>query len=358
MHWVTRACVVTVLGSSAQALAQAPEPPARKAAAIADYLKSCASQINSHGGSDNIHGFLPMRPYGQPLPQWVHQIASSNLRGSTFGALEACGATVAIRHASSGVPGYDRGAGLARPSPRPARPRIAAQPAPAGPLKTTISAQQARDNAVDAALRREIDALIARFKVTGVCTWRTGAIQDPCVKNNAQKNILLTDAVLASLEAQRGKVSENYYRSVKTPWENVRARIVADCAKLASSTTACGLPAPDSAYGKKSRIIARDGRHAMACVKLVTISKGDSSTTGLGNRVLSNQCNGPVQIGWCYVGGECERGAGNSWTIGPQRSWPVSAVKEIRWGACHGANTIHGDPGSKGLQFTCSKPAK
>lgn len=334
---------------------------AQHAGAVAELYRSCGAEIRAAHAEQqtSIHRRGPI----QGLENWfigliVGNISSVELRK---------GQVAYAREVATVQRGYEEGyrymscaqgvaARLKEGSSSAGTPRK--KPAPAGPLKTTISAQQARDNAVDAALRREIDALIARFKVTGVCTWRAGAIQDPCVKNNAQRNILLTDAVLASLEAQRGKVSENYYRRVKTPWENVRVRIVADCAKLASSTTACGLPAPDSAYGKKSRIIARDGRSAMDCVKLVTISKGDSSTTGLGNRVLSNQCNGPVQVGWCYVGGECERGAGNSWTIGPQRSWPVSAVKEIRWGACHGANTIHGDPGSKGLQFTCSKPAK
>jgi hypothetical protein len=107
--------------------------------------------------------------------------------------------------------------------------------------------------------------------------------------------------------------------------------------------------------GLPSRVIARDGQHAMNCVRLVTVAAGDSRTTGLGNRVLSNQCGVAVSVGWCYVGGECERESGNMTTIQAGRSWPVSYEKEIRFGACRGANTIHGDPGSKGLSFTCSK---
>lgn len=122
-----------------------------------------------------------------------------------------------------------------------------------------------------------------------------------------------------------------------------------------SNEVAAG-PNASGGVARPSRIIARDGQSAMDCVKLVELTKSDSSTGG-GGRVLSNQCGNTVEIGWCYVGGDCES-TGSQTNVAVGRSWPVSAEKEIRWAACHGANTFHSDPGSKGLRFTCSAPVQ
>jgi hypothetical protein len=111
--------------------------------------------------------------------------------------------------------------------------------------------------------------------------------------------------------------------------------------------------APQAAPASQ-RVIARDGQVA-TCVSIETISTGDSTLAG-GGRVLVNNCSDTVEIGWCTRGGECERGLGNQWDVQPGRSWPVPLEKQIRWGACHGANTFHGDPGAQGAAFTCSAP--
>lgn len=257
-----------------------------------------------------------------------------------------------------------RAAQLERGSGRPVKhsfptplPNIAAKPArPVTP--STLSPQQLRDNAIHARLMGVVTALKAKYPHIEGCAWRgVNEIQDPCVKHNSLQNIRVVDQVLAELEVVRRQVSVGYYSRSKDNWETLRSQNLGGCARLASSTTPCGLPVQGSVYGKKSRIIARDGRHALACVKLVSLSSGNSSTSGSG-RVLSNQCGGPVEIAWCSMGGECQRGAGNSWTVQPGRSWPVEAQHEVRWGACHGANTIHGEEGSQGLNFTCSKPDK
>lgn len=109
--------------------------------------------------------------------------------------------------------------------------------------------------------------------------------------------------------------------------------------------------------GKDARIIASDGKSAMHCVKLVKLSDKDS-IMGMGGRVLSNQCEGPVEITWCYVDSDCYKGVGNAWTVGAGRSWPVSVERELRWAACHGANTASFVKGSYGLRYYCSAPAK
>ena len=118
-----------------------------------------------------------------------------------------------------------------------------------------------------------------------------------------------------------------------------------------------GQTPPSKQQGKDAKIIASDGKSAMDCVKLVELAKTDSSTSG-GGRVLSNQCSGPVEIVWCISPGECQRGSGNAWTVAAGRSWPVSAQGEVRWAACHGANTAAHVKGSFGLRYYCSAPAK
>lgn len=357
------------------AFSQQVESQVRRAAAIADFRKSCAPQIAiyigeqagrstvntdylfTHYRSANYNagdnGML-MGPAG--LRNGLDNEVAGAARFNDKSRLGICVFQVALRHAQEGVPGFDRGT-VAAPV---ARSRVASKaPSPKVAVSpSALSPQQLRDQAVDAELGQAIQEIMGRYRNFPSCVWRAeNAVQDPCMRINAQNNILVTEAVLARLEARRQRISAEYYKSVKTPWERARANNLDSCARLANSTTPCGQPLPGSAYGVKSRIIARDGRHALSCVKLVDTSSGNSSTSGPG-RVLSNQCGGPVEVAWCSVGGECERGAGNSWTVQAGRSWPVDSRNEIRWGACHGVNTIHGEEGSKGLNFTCSKPAK
>jgi len=52
--------------------------------------------------------------------------------------------------------------------------------------------------------------------------------------------------------------------------------------------------------------------------------------------VFSNQCGQTVEIFWCTLE-ECERGSGNTWSLGAGRSWPAPKI-EVRYGACLGAN--------------------
>lgn len=154
-------------------------------------------------------------------------------------------------------------------------------------------------------------------------------------------------------------MSDAMYESFKVKFRIEMGENLArnSCAKLAGSTAPCDLSAKGSSrLSVPSRVIARDGRRALDCVSLEQLARSNSSTSG-GGSVLVNRCTDTVTIGWCSTGGECERGLGNLWNVAPGRSWPVDANHEVRWGACHGANTLHGDPGSKGLQFTCSAPA-
>ena len=109
--------------------------------------------------------------------------------------------------------------------------------------------------------------------------------------------------------------------------------------------------------GKDARIIASDGKSAMDCVKLFTLTSTDSNM-GTGGRVIANQCGGPVEITWCYTDTECSNNRGAMWTVGAGSSWPVSTEREIRWAACHGRNTVSFVKGTAGLRYYCSAPAK
>ena len=105
----------------------------------------------------------------------------------------------------------------------------------------------------------------------------------------------------------------------------------------------------------RSRVIAGNGKSAMDCVKLITVSKGDSQLSG-GGRVLSNQCGETVEVTWCYVDGECDRESGAQWTVAAGKSWPVSAVRPVRFAACLGANTVGFEKGSAGTRYICTAP--
>jgi hypothetical protein len=124
-------------------------------------------------------------------------------------------------------------------------------------------------------------------------------------------------------------------------------------------------PAPKTSYiplpqaqqpETKSRIIAGNGKSAMGCAQLVTLSNDDPRIAP-GGRVIANNCGEKIEIAWCYVDRECgQQGGGSQWTLGAGRSWPVSKVREIRWAACIGANTIRFEEGSAGSRFLCFAP--
>ena len=106
-------------------------------------------------------------------------------------------------------------------------------------------------------------------------------------------------------------------------------------------------------------MIAGNGRSAMDCVDLVSAKPGDNSL-GIGRRFIRNSCPGPAEITWCYADGDnaCARGSGNMWTLGAGRAWPINPEREIRWAACHGANTVAFEKGTAGLRFICTAPKK
>ena len=118
-----------------------------------------------------------------------------------------------------------------------------------------------------------------------------------------------------------------------------------------------GVTPPWKQQGKDKRTIAGDGKSAMHCVSLETIASGDSNTSAaVKGRVIVNNCSDEVEINWCNSPGECERESGNTWTVQPGYSWPVSSEGEVRWSACHGANTTSTVKGSYGLRYYCNAP--
>lgn len=109
--------------------------------------------------------------------------------------------------------------------------------------------------------------------------------------------------------------------------------------------------------GSDARVIASDGKSAMHCVRLEQVASGDSAVSG-GGRRLFNGCSEEVEITWCISPNECERKQGNTWTVQPGRSWPISANGTVRWAACLGRDTASFVKDTYGLRYYCSAPAK
>lgn len=122
-----------------------------------------------------------------------------------------------------------------------------------------------------------------------------------------------------------------------------------------SPLTAGGSGTSSPTYGNGIHIIGADGRSARDCVALESFANGNSAASG-GGRVLINRCSDAVEIGWCYSPGDCDTETGSLWTVQPGRSWPVDAVRNVRWAACHGAGTVSFIKGSYGLRYYCKAP--
>lgn len=107
----------------------------------------------------------------------------------------------------------------------------------------------------------------------------------------------------------------------------------------------------------ESKVIASDGKSAMDCTALEKISEPNAKSPAT-QWVLVNRCTDEVEFGWC-VDDQCSKEVGGGMqTVDKGRSFGVSAIDEVRWAACHGKNTIHGEKGSKGLRYYCSAPAE
>jgi hypothetical protein len=95
--------------------------------------------------------------------------------------------------------------------------------------------------------------------------------------------------------------------------------------------------APSSGGKSYTRAIHKPELDAQSCVSLVQLSEGDPLTS-FGSQVFANRCGETVEVFWCKVGDECERGAGGMTTVAAGKSWPVTSG-HYRWGACKGANS-------------------
>ncbi len=96
---------------------------------------------------------------------------------------------------------------------------------------------------------------------------------------------------------------------------------------------------------------------AGSCVKLVALASGDPLSS-FGSQVFSNQCGQTVEVFWCRIGDECERGAGGMTTVAAGRSYPVSSG-QYRFGACKGANSgalVRDASGAHTGRYACTGP--
>lgn len=101
---------------------------------------------------------------------------------------------------------------------------------------------------------------------------------------------------------------------------------------------AYGQPAPSVAPRQpRTELLHRPELDATSCVSLVQLASGDPLSS-YGNQVFRNACGQTVEVFWCRVGDECERGAGGTWSVSAGGSWPV-ASGQYYWGACLGANS-------------------
>lgn len=371
---------VLALGLATPAQAQA-ENPTRRAAAVADFRKSCATQIVISGKASAETDYLFTHYRGGALNysddtilmgvDGLRRVLPTEIAGAARhndrSRLGVCVIEVALRHALYGVPGYDRGAGSARPLTSSVQPRAAAN---AG----------ARDKAEEAALIKEVQALIARYTLILPCQWRNDGtkIESPCLKNNFQKGVYISNAMLNSVEKRRHRLSPEKYSSTKKHFEGLRDHNLKGCADLAArTTTPCVLSgagraaaykpdlpqkaasnevrtASSAPMAARSRIIAGDGKSAMHCVSIKQLASGNSALTG-GGKVILNGCGEPVEATWCYVNGDCNT-TGAQVTLEANRSWPIDGTKEVRFAACLGKNTVRFEDGSKGLRYVCNAP--
>lgn len=115
--------------------------------------------------------------------------------------------------------------------------------------------------------------------------------------------------------------------------------------------------APTAAGSTQVRPIHRPELEATSCVSLVQLSEGDPLSS-YGSQGFSNRCGESVEVFWCKVGDECERGAGGTWTVHAGRLWPVSSG-QYRWGACRGANSgglVRESNGQHTGRYACTGP--
>jgi hypothetical protein len=92
------------------------------------------------------------------------------------------------------------------------------------------------------------------------------------------------------------------------------------------------------------------GIAASSCLHIVDSDAWDMSH-------LQNDCTFPVEGAWCAEGYDCNRGYGNQHTFESGESYPVQGtgtgnpVREVKWGACRGRNTIVLTAGT--LEYDC-----
>lgn len=109
-----------------------------------------------------------------------------------------------------------------------------------------------------------------------------------------------------------------------------------------------------AANAKRQHKIHNPRMDAKACVKLTQGTTRNGANIS-GNWQMSNICNFPIEFFWCEANVECNRlngNAGNTWTIGVGRGWPLSG-HDFRWGACKGRDSGGFNKDSAGMSYTC-----
>lgn len=387
IRWAVTAIALGIfLESAASAQAHAPFTRERATKLTPGFNQKCAAEIAAAYSRAGFYT-LPVAGKLRSLDQYVGQprsfvqtIYNNQLRGvgsavndeiwRSVYAYKICVFGYMLAH-------WDDAGSKASPPSRaasPSRSRMASQPAP------VAANADARDKAEEAALIKEVQALIARYTLILPCQWRNDGtkIESPCLKNNFQKGVYISNAMLNSVEKRRHRLSPEKYSSTKKHFEGLRDHNLKGCADLAArTTTPCVLSgagraaaykpdlpqkaasnevrtASSAPMAARSRIIAGDGKSAMHCVSIKQLASGNSALTG-GGKVILNGCGEPVEATWCYVNGDCNT-TGAQVTLQANRSWPIDGTKEVRFAACLGKGTVRFEDGSKGLRYVCTAP--
>lgn len=209
------------------------------------------------------------------------------------------------------------------------------------------------DRPIDHELDEKFGAVSDRYRGASCSGFNTWADCDRASRVNMYELFLQWKKLNDDYKEAEGMAAYEYHAKM---FDEAIQINYSSCKAIEDKSMPCDRALPEvSRPPLLSRVIARDGHRALECVRLEQLARSNSSISG-GGSVLANYCTDTVTIGWCSTGGECEGGGGNITNLMAGHSWPVEATREVRWGACHGANTLHGDPGSKGLQYTCSAP--
>lgn len=140
-------------------------------------------------------------------------------------------------------------------------------------------------------------------------------------------------------------------------WHNGVLKLVDSSRNPDRSPPSSEVPGFEARPSKSPEMKRPPGEDARHCIRFTNLGTGDAAIHG-GNKVMTNTCSYTIEAFWCAIGPECDKDIGSTWTLGPNRSWQVSAKQDYRWGACRGPDSGAFLLGTFGIQYNCVQPLR